>query len=171
MGRFTRRIIGFGVHAGNVDDVVLCRLFNKAISKMGHPKYLSTDNDPLYRYHRWKANLRILDVDEIKIVPNVPRSHPFVERLIGTVRRECLDQTLFWNARDLERKLVDFQTCYNRHRAHRSLRGVTPTEFTGSDCENPITLNHFGWRTHCRGLYQLPTAACLRIGHGQAQVL
>ena len=29
----------------------------------------------------------------------VPRSHPFVERLIGTTRRECLDQVLFWHAR------------------------------------------------------------------------
>ena len=145
MDQFTRRIIGFGVHAGDVDGVVLCRLFNKAISKMGHPKYLSTDNDPLYRYHRWKANLRILDVDEIKSVSNVPHSHPFVERLIGTVRRECLDQTLFWNARGLERKLVDFQTYYNQHRAHRSLGGVTPIDFAGSDQKPQISLDNFRW--------------------------
>jgi hypothetical protein len=50
-----------------------------------------------------RANLRILDVDEIKTVPYAPRSHPFVERLIGTIRRECLDSTLFWTAADLER--------------------------------------------------------------------
>jgi hypothetical protein len=48
-------------------------------------------------------------VTEIKTVPYVPRSHPFVERLIGTIRRECLDRTLFWTANDLERKLLDFQ--------------------------------------------------------------
>ena len=46
-------------------------------------------------------------IDEIKTVPHVPLSHPFVERLIGTIRREFLDHVLFWNARDLERKLVD----------------------------------------------------------------
>ena len=159
MDQYTRRIIGFGVHAGDVDGVVLFRLFNKAISKMGQPKYLSTDNDPRYRYHRWKANLRILDVDEIKSVSHVPRSHPFVERLIGTVRRECLDQTLFWNARDLERKLIDFQTYYNRHRAHRSLGCVTPAEFSESGQNPPISLNDFRWQSHCRGLYQLPAAA------------
>ena len=50
------------------------------------PKYLSSDHDPLYRFHQWQANLRILDVTEIKTVPYVPLSHPFVERLIGTVR-------------------------------------------------------------------------------------
>ena len=50
---------------------------------------------------------------EIKTVPYVPRSHPFVERLIGTIRREWLDRTHFWTASDLERKLLDFQRYYN----------------------------------------------------------
>jgi hypothetical protein len=52
MDQYTRRIIGFGVHAGKVDGVALCRMFNYAIR--GHrwlPKYLSSDNDPLYRFH------------------------------------------------------------------------------------------------------------------------
>ena len=53
------------------------------------PNFLSSDNDPLYRFHQWQANLRILEVTEIKSVPYVS-SHPFVERLIGTVRREYL---------------------------------------------------------------------------------
>src|SRR5262249_48825879 len=53
------------------------------------------------------------EVREIKTVPYVPLSHPFVERLIGTVRRECLDQTLFWTATDLEQKLRLFQDFLN----------------------------------------------------------
>jgi len=57
-------------------------------------------------FHRWKANLRILDVTEIKTVPEVPLSHPFIERLVGTIRRELLDQIPFWSAGDLERKLL-----------------------------------------------------------------
>jgi putative transposase len=48
----------------------------------------------------WTANLRILEIDEVKTVPHVPLSHPFVERLIGTMQREFLDHVLFWNARD-----------------------------------------------------------------------
>src|SRR5215831_12648688 len=47
------------------------------------PKYLSSDHDPLYRFHLWEANLRILEVTEIKTVPYVPLSHPFVERRGG----------------------------------------------------------------------------------------
>jgi hypothetical protein len=41
------------------------------------PKYISSDNDPLYRFHQWQANLRILEVTEIKSIPYVPLSHPF----------------------------------------------------------------------------------------------
>ena len=39
--------------------------------------------------------------------------HPFIERLIGTIRREYLDRTLFWTTADLETKLFDFQRYYN----------------------------------------------------------
>ena len=110
MDQFTRRIIGFGVHVGDVDGVALCRMFNSAVSTKGTPTYLSSDNDPLFEYYRWRANLRILDIEEIKSIPYKPVSHPFIERLIGTVRRDFLDQTLFWNAVDLERKLTDYQS-------------------------------------------------------------
>jgi hypothetical protein len=70
------------------------------------PRSLSSDHDPLFRFHRWRANLRVLEVDELKTVPGTPRSHAFVERLIGTIRREYLDRTWFWQQSDLERKLV-----------------------------------------------------------------
>src|SRR5215510_4115737 len=98
MDQFTRRIGGFAVHRGVVDGVALCRMFNRAIHAQRLPKYLSSDHDPLYRFHQWQANLRVLEVREIKTVPYVPLSHPFVERVIGTIRRECLDQLLFWTA-------------------------------------------------------------------------
>ena len=78
-----------------------------AIRGQGLPKRLSSDHDPLYRYHQWQANPRVLEVIEIKTVPDVPLSHPFVERLIGTIRREFLDRILFWTVADLEAKLAD----------------------------------------------------------------
>ena len=99
MDQFTRRIVGFGVQCGNIDGPALCRMFRQASRRQPLPKYLSTDNDPLYRFHQWQANLRVLDVKEIKTVPGVPLSHPFVERLIGTLRRECLDRRLFCDGR------------------------------------------------------------------------
>jgi hypothetical protein len=47
-------------------------------------------------------------------VPYAPVSHPFVERLIGTIRREYLDRVFFWNAVDLARKLGEFRDYYTR---------------------------------------------------------
>jgi len=87
----------------------------------------------------------------------VPLSHPFVERLIGTIRRECLDQTLFWTTADLETKLSEFQQYYNGHRTHAGLGGQPPeSPVNGSAL---ISFDSYRWRRHCRGLYQTPIAA------------
>ena len=109
MDQWSRRIIGFGVNIGPVNGPALCRMFNEVISTNPTPKHISTDHDPLFKFHRWRANLRILDIDEIKTIPYTPISHPFIERLIGTIRREFLDQTFFWGSLDLERKLTSFK--------------------------------------------------------------
>jgi putative transposase len=158
MDQCTRRIVGFAVHRGAVDGMALCRMFNRATRGQSSPKHLSSDHDPLYRFHQWQANLRILDVKEIKTVPYVPLSHPFVERLIGTIRRECLDRTLFWTAADLEMKLLDFQRYYNGHRTHAGLGGHTPEPSTDPGSAR-AHVSSYRWQPHCRGLYQTPMAA------------
>jgi len=155
----TRRIVGFGVRRGAVDGAGLCRMFNRAIRGHTPPRYVSSDHDRLCEFHRWKANLRILDVEEIKTVPYAPLSHPFVERLIGTIRREFLDHVLFWNGRDLDRKLAEFQVYYNDARGHAPLDGHTPLTFAGNRAVVPRDLNNVRWVSHCRGLVELPDAA------------
>jgi hypothetical protein len=66
-----------------------------------HPDH----NDPLYQFHQWQANLRILEATEIKSIPYVPLSHPFVERLIGTLRRE------YWITRCSGRRQISKTSC------------------------------------------------------------
>jgi putative transposase len=156
MDQYTRRIIGFAVHAGYVDGQALCRMFNHATAREGRPKRISTDNDPLYQYKQWTANLRVLAIEEIKSLPHVPMSHPFVERLIGSIRRELLDQTLFWTASDLEKKLQNYQRYYNEHQCHSSRDGATPIE---PGVDKVIDIHSYRWSKHCRGLFQLPVAA------------
>jgi transposase InsO family protein len=156
MDQYTRRIIGFGVHAGNVDGQTLCSMFSEATSKQGWPTRISSDNDPLFQYHRWKANLRVLEIEEIKSLPHVPMSHPFVERLIGSIRRELLDHTLFWTATDLENKLREYQCYYNEDRTHSGRDGTTPVS---PESAKVININEYRWQKHCRGLFQLPMAA------------
>jgi putative transposase len=153
MDQWTRRIVGFGVHRGIVDGVTLCQMFNRAIGRQPVPTYRSSDHDPLYRFHQWQANLPILDVEAIQTVPYAPLSHPFVERLIGTIRRECLDRTLFWTAADLEGKLLDFQRYVNGHRTHSGLGGMTPEPRAGEDGA-PASVRGYRWR-----VYHTPIAA------------
>ncbi len=159
MDVFTRRIIGFGVERADSCGVSICRMFTQIIAGKSLPWHLSSDHDPLFYFHRWLANLRILEVEEIKSIPYVPVSHPFVERLIGTIRREFLDHVLIWNAIDLERKLEEFRIYYNESRVHQSLSGSTPGERSGESPPGHAVLDHYAWRYHCRGLFQMPITA------------
>jgi len=159
--QYTRRIIGFSVHRGDCDGIAYCGMFNEIISRKGLPKYLSSDNDPLFRFYRWKSNLRILDIEEIKTIPETPISHPFVERLIGSVRREYLDHVFFLNKYDLQKKLDHFQEYYNETRAHSSLEMKTPKEIASeNNIEKKVaSLDNYQWSSRCNGLYKLPMAA------------
>jgi hypothetical protein len=96
---------------------------------------------------------------KVKSVPYAPVSHPFIERLIGTIRRNYLDRVLFWNALDLARKLEAFGDYYNCHRVHRALAGPTPARRAGAPSPAAAALNHYAWQQHCRGLFQIPIAA------------
>lgn len=159
MDQFSRRIIRLAVHAGAPHGPGVCRMFNSTVSRSECPQYLSFDNDPLFRYRQWNANPQILEVTEVKTVPYVPLPHPFVERLIGTIRREYLDQVTFWTARDLERKLLLYKEYYNSDRPHQGRDGALPDTL----CDKVVTkrrrLDTFRWRDHFRGLYQVPEAA------------
>jgi transposase InsO family protein len=159
MDVWTRRLIGFGVERAPLDGVSVCRMFNYAIAGQPLPKRVSTDHDPLFRFHRWLANLRVVEIEEIKSLPYVPVSQPFIERLIGTVRREYLDRVFFWNGVDLMWKLAAFQDYYNEHRVHRSIDGTTPTHRAGVSSPTPAALDQYAWQQHCRGLFQTPMAA------------
>ena len=98
----------------------------------------------------------MLDIDEIKLVPHVPMSLPFVERLIGSVRRELLDHTLFWTATDLENNLCDYHGYYNEHRTHSGRDDTTPVEPADRTI---IKIEEYRWEKRCRGLFELPVAA------------
>jgi putative transposase len=159
--QFTRRIIGFAVYAGDPHGIAVCCMFNELIARKALPKYLISDNDPLFEFHRWQANLRIIDVEEIKSIPGCPTSNPFVERVIGTCRREILDHTLFWNERDLLNKLNEFKKYYNQTRGHWSLNSSTPAQKANfnNTTQNIANLENYRWKKHCRGLFQTPMAA------------
>lgn len=63
--QFTRRIIGFKVHAGDLTGEVVCFMFNQIIARQDTPTYLSTDNDPLFNYWLWASNLEQMRIREV----------------------------------------------------------------------------------------------------------
>jgi hypothetical protein len=77
MDIFTRRIIGFGVAAANLDGPGVCGMFNRAIARQSMPKYLSSDHDPLFSFSALAGEPSVLEIDEIKSIPGAPRSPCF----------------------------------------------------------------------------------------------
>jgi hypothetical protein len=74
--------------------------------------------------------------------------------LIGSRRREFLDDVLSWNTRELERKLAEFgrtTTYYNEARGHGSLAGQTPLTFASEYTTATADLKNVRWVAHCRG--------------------
>jgi len=156
MDQHTRRIVGFAVQVMAVDGASACRMFGEILGRAGvtSPKRLSHDRDPWFKFDQWIRNPVILGIEAVHTVPLVPLSHPFVERLIWTVRREFLDQVFYWNATDLQRKLASFQSYYNKQRTHQGLDGQIP-DGNGP----PIALESISWKPLCNGSFHMPTAA------------
>jgi hypothetical protein len=95
------------------------------VTSMFNPAFRGASSAPItIRYSRGTAGRRIFGCwRSTKSKPSRPLSHLFVERVIGTMRREFLDHVRFWHARDLERKLAEFQGYYNAARLHAWFEG------------------------------------------------
>ena len=84
------------------------------------PRYLVRDRDGVYG-PAFKDRVESLRIEEILTAPRSPWQNAFAERLIGTIRRECLDHVVVLNERHLRKLLVDFLDHYHLWRSHRAL--------------------------------------------------
>jgi transposase InsO family protein len=90
------------------------------------PRYLLRDRDAVYGA-AFRARVAALGVAEVVTAPRSPWQNPFAERLIGSVRRECLANVVALNARHLRRVLQDYFVHYHVWRGHRALDLDCPT--------------------------------------------
>jgi transposase InsO family protein len=67
-----------------------------------------------------------MGIAEVLTAPRSPWQNPFLERLVGSIRRECLDQVIVWNERSLRRTLQSYFAYYHRSRTHLSLGKDSP---------------------------------------------
>ena len=89
------------------------------------PKYLLRDNDKIYG-EEFTDQVEVLGIEEVKTAPKSPWQNPYVERVIGSFRRECLDHIIPLNEAHLRRVLGEYVGYYNRSRTHLSLNGNAP---------------------------------------------
>jgi putative transposase len=89
------------------------------------PPYVLRDRDGIYG-EELQGRIRNLGMEELKITSRSPWQSPYVERMIGTLRRGCLDHMIIFNERQLHRVLREFLDYYHRVRPHRSLDDDSP---------------------------------------------
>jgi putative transposase len=89
------------------------------------PRFLLRDRDNIYG-ERFRRRVKSLGVNEVRIAPRSPWQNPYVERLIGSIRRECLDHLIVFNARHLKRLLRSYFTYYHGARTHLALAKQCP---------------------------------------------
>ena len=89
------------------------------------PKYLLRDRDSIYGWE-FEQCVKALGIEQVKSAPRSPWQNPYVERVIGSIRRECLDHIVPLNEAHLRRVLREYVVYYNEARAHQSLNGDAP---------------------------------------------
>jgi transposase InsO family protein len=83
------------------------------------------DRDAIYGTEL-AALIGALGIEEVVSAPRSPWQNPYVERMVGSVRRECLDHVIVWNHRSLLRILSSYFTYYQHSRTHLALGEDTP---------------------------------------------
>jgi hypothetical protein len=89
------------------------------------PPFLLRDRDAIYGADL-RRTAQAMGLEEVLTAPRAPWQNPFVERLIGSLRRECLDQVIVWNERSLRRYLRQYLPYYHAFRTHLSLDKDSP---------------------------------------------
>jgi transposase InsO family protein len=89
------------------------------------PSYLLRDRDAVYG-HVFRQRVKGMGVGEVLTAPHSPWQNPFAERLIGSIRRECLNHVLVLGERHLRRTLARYFAYYHRARTHLSLDKDAP---------------------------------------------
>lgn len=124
----TRRVRIAGITANPVAAWVTQQARNRSMElpDQAHAvKFLIRDGDAKFTAS-FDAAFAAEGTRIIKTPVRAPRANAICERVIGTIRRECLDRMLILGRRHLEAVLAEYVEHYNAHRPHRSLRQRSP---------------------------------------------
>ena len=115
------------------------------------PRYLLRDRDSIYGGYL-RRRVKNMGINEVITAPQSPWQNPYVERLIGSIRRDCLNHVIVLNESHLKRILTSYFQYYNNDRTHCSLDKDTPnarpTLSKPNTCSKVIELPRVGGLHH-----------------------
>ena len=118
-----------------------------------NPKYLIRDRDAIYG-KTFSHQATVLNIQEVVTSARSPWQNPYVERVIGSIRRECVDHVIVLGGRHLKRVLREYVDYYNHTRTHLSLEKDAPITRESQKIEdgNVISIRRVGRLHHeyCR---------------------
>ena len=135
-----RRLISLSV-TGNPTAEWIARQITEAFPWDAAPDHLVRDRDAAYG-HAVTRRLAAMGIRDHPIAPRSPWQNGYAERLIGSIRRECLDHIVIWGVAHLRRSLATYENYYNEIRPHLSLGKDLPVRRSihrhGSVVSRPI---------------------------------
>src|ERR1700681_681189 len=143
-----RRPIHFAVTANPTSEWTARQLL-EAFPWDSAPRYLLRDRDGVYG-EKFQEAATWLGIREVLTAPRSPWQNPYAERLIGSIRRECLDHVIVWNETGLHRVLKSYFEYYERTRTHLALEKDAPIPRSGQspDLGNVVELPEVGGLHH-----------------------
>jgi transposase InsO family protein len=119
-----RRILHFNVAAHPTAEWAAQQLRN-AFPWDSAPRYLLRDRDRIFG-DNFTRQVQDMGIEQILSAPRSPWQRAYIERIIGTIRRECLDHVIILNEAALYRQVKSFAEYYHRSRTHLSLSKDSP---------------------------------------------
>jgi len=119
-----RRIVHFAVTAHPTAEWTAQQL-REAFPWESAPRYLLRDRDRIFG-HDFVEQVKAMGIKQVLSAPRSPWQRAYVERVIGTIRRECLDHLIVFNEAGLYRHLQAFCSYYHRTRTHLALQKDSP---------------------------------------------
>ena len=124
LGHARRKVLHFNV-TQNPTALWTAQQITEAFPWDSAPKYLLRDRDAIYGVE-FRKRIHAMGIEQVLSAPRSPWQNPFVERLIGTLRRDCLDHVVALNERHLRRIIARYLDYYHDWRTHLSLAMDAP---------------------------------------------
>ena len=113
------------------------------------PRYLIRDRDGIYGEY-FQHRVQGMGIREVRTAPRSPWQNPYVERMIGSIRRECLNHLVVFNDNHLRRILKSYFRYYHESRTHLSLDKDAPVtrEIQANKLERIVPIRQVGGLHH-----------------------